>query len=338
MTVESRQRSPSPSFAALMDPARYTRRLFLEPHQAIEAVTPQRDLFVLAHLGIPRVDAADWRLEIAGLLERPLTLTLDDIRRLPARQVESFHQCAGAPRRPDLAVHRVANVVWSGVELADLLRTCGVHADARFLWAYGLDHGHYEDVSAKWYVKDVPLRRLDDGGVLLAYAVNGEPLAPEHGFPLRLIVPGYYGTNTVKWLWRLELAQARATGPFTTVLYNDPDPSAGGTRPVWEAPPEALIVVPAPGPLAASAMEVWGWAWAAAEIVQVDVSVDGGQSWSAARIERRRQWSWQRFTFDWRPGGTGSFTLAARATDSRGAVQPMSKARNAVHTVTVTIA
>lgn len=337
MTVESRHASPSPSFAAPMDPARYTRRIILEPHQAIEAVTPQRDLFVLAHLGIPRVDAADWRLEIGGLVERSLTLTLDDIRRLPARQVETFHQCAGAPRRPDLAARRVANVLWRGADLADLLRTCGVHADARFLWAYGLDHGRYEDVSAKWYVKDLPLTRLGEGGVLLAYAVNGEPLGPEHGFPLRLIVPGYYGTNTVKWLWRLELADARATGPFTTVLYNDPDPAAGGTRPVWEAPPEALIVAPAPGPLAAAAIAVWGWAWAAAEIVQVEVSVDGGQSWSPARVERRREWSWQRFVFDWRPTGAGSFTLAARATDSRGVVQPMSKARNAVHTVMVTI-
>jgi sulfane dehydrogenase subunit SoxC len=338
MTVESLPGSPAPAVAAPMDPARYTRRIMLEPHQAIEAVTPQRDLFVLAHLGIPRVDAAGWRLEIAGLVERPVTLTLDDIRRLPVRQVETFHQCAGAPRRPDLAARRIANVVWSGADLADLLRTCGVQADARFLWAYGLDHGDYDGVSAKWYVKDVPLTRLGDGGVLLAYAVNGEPLAPEHGFPLRLVVPGYYGTNTVKWLWRLELAAARATGPFTTVLYNDPDPSAGGTRPVWEAPPEALIVAPAAGPLAAGAIEVWGWAWGAAEIVQVEVSVDGGQRWSAARIERRRQWSWQRFVFDWRPAGAGNFTLAARATDSRGAIQPMGKARNAVHTVTVTIA
>jgi sulfane dehydrogenase subunit SoxC len=335
---ESGQDMPSPAFAAPMDPASYTRRILREPHQAVETVTPQRDLFVLAHLGIPRVDAGEWRLEIAGLVERSATLTFDDIRRLPERQVESFHQCAGAPRRPDLAVRRVANLVWSGADLADLLRTCGVRAEARFLWAYGLDRGEYDGVSAKWYVKDVPMTRLDEGGVLLAYAVNGEPLMPEHGFPLRLIVPGYYGTNTVKWLWRIELAEGRAAGPFTTVLYNDPDPSAGGTRPVWEAPPEALIVAPAPGPLAAASVEVWGWAWAAAGIAQVEVSVDGGETWSPARVEPRRQWSWQRFSFDWRPGGTGSFTLAARATDTRGAVQPMEKARNAVHTVTVAIA
>lgn len=345
MTVRSGQKSdhgvhqaaPSPAFAAPMDPAHYTRRVVLEPHQATAKVTPQRDLFVLAHLGIPQVDPTQWRLEIGGLVERPAALTLDDIRHLPARQVESFHQCAGFPRRADIAVRRVGNVVWSGVDLADLLRHRGIRPEAEFLWAYGLDHGDYDGVTAKWYVKDVPLTRLGDGGTLLATAVNGEPLTAEHGFPLRLIVPGYYGTNTVKWLWRIELAAGRAAGPFTTELYNDPNPATGGTRPVWEAPPESLIVAPAPGPLPGAPIEIWGWAWAASGVSQVEVSVDGGASWSPSRIESRRQWSWQRFVFNWRPAGAGSVTLAARATDARGAVQPMRKARNAVHTVTVTV-
>jgi DMSO/TMAO reductase YedYZ molybdopterin-dependent catalytic subunit len=342
MTTAGGPGSPMPSFTAPLDPPRFVRRVTLEPYQATDSVTAQRDLFVLAHLGVPQVDAAQWRLEIGGLVDRPLTLALDDIRRLPSRQVESFHQCAGFPRRADLAVRRVANVVWSGVDLADLLQTCGVGPDARFLWAYGLDHGHYDGVTAKWYVKDVPLSRLTDGGVLLAYAVNGEPLTPEHGFPLRLIVPGYYGTNSVKWLWRIELAQGRATGPFTTELYNDPNPSTGGTRPVWDAPPESLIVAPAPGPIPAAPLTIWGWAWAAAGVakvdVSVDVSVDGNETWLPARLEPRQQWSWQRFALDWQPAGTGSFTLAARATDTRGAIQPMQKARNAVHTVAISVA
>lgn len=328
----------SPSFAAPMEPRGYLRRIVHEPHQVTAPVTAQQDLFVLAHLGIPRVDAAAWRLAIAGLVERPATLSLAEILRLPARQVETFHQCAGAPRRADLAARRIANVIWRGVDLDALLRRCGIRPEARFLWAYGLDHGEYDGISAKWYLKDLPLGRLAAGGVLLAYAVNGECLTPEHGYPLRLVVPGYYGTNAVKWLWRLELADRRADGPFTTVLYNDPDPAAGGTRPVWEAPAEALIVAPAPGPLRAGPVEIWGWAWAAAGIVRVEISVDGGENWRPARVATRRQWAWQRFAFDWQPQRDGAYTLAARATDAHGACQPMAKARNAVHTVGVTVA
>jgi DMSO/TMAO reductase YedYZ molybdopterin-dependent catalytic subunit len=321
-----------------MEPAGYLRRIVHEPHQTTAPVTAQQDLFVLAHLGIPRVDAAAWRLAIAGLVERPATLSFEEILRLPAQQVETFHQCAGAPRRPDLATRRIANLVWRGVDLDALLRDCGIRPEARFLWAYGLDHGEYDGLSAKWYVKDLPLARLAEGGVLLAYAVNGEWLTPEHGHPLRLIVPGYYGTNAVKWLWRLELADRRAGGPFTTVLYNDPHPETGGTSPVWEAPPEALIVAPAPGPLPGGPVEIWGWAWAAAGIAQVEISIDGGESWRQAQLEPRRQWAWQRFSFDWQPPRDGAFTVAACATDTRGARQPIANARNAVHAVKVMVA
>jgi sulfane dehydrogenase subunit SoxC len=329
---------PSPSFAAPMEPAGYFRRLVHEPHETVAPLTQQQDLFVLAHLGIPRVDLTRWQLEIGGLVQWPATLRFENLRRLPERRVETFHQCAGAPRRSDLAMRRVANVVWHGVDLAELLRQCGIRDRARFLWAYGLDHGEYDGVAAEWYVKDMPLGRLAQGGVLLAYAVNGEPLAPEHGFPLRLVIPGYYGTNAVKWLWRLQLAEERAPSPFTTVLYNDPDPSAAGaTRPVWEAPPESLIVAPAPGMLSAATVEIWGWTWAASGVARVDVSVDRGESWSLARVEPRREWSWQRFTFEWRPAGGGSFVIAARATDTHGARQPKERARNAIHSVAVTV-
>ena len=320
-----------------MDPAHYVRRIVHEPHQTTARVTAQRDLFVLAHLGIPRVDPALWRLEIAGLVERPLTLSLDEIRRRPATRVESFHQCAGAPRRPDLATRRIANVQWEGIELAPLLAECGVAAEARYLWACGLDGGDYDGLAARWYVKDMPLSRLAEGGVLLAYAVNGEPLSPEHGFPLRLVIPGWYGTNAVKWLWRLELAAGRAAGPFTTTLYNDPDPTGAGTRPVWEAGPEALIVAPAPGLIARAPVEIWGWAWAARGVARVEVSLDGGGSWAAARLEPRREWSWQRFSYEWRPERPGAATLMARASDTQGATQPPEKARNAVHRVDIRV-
>jgi sulfane dehydrogenase subunit SoxC len=327
----------TPSFAAPLNPARYVRQLRLEPHQQTAPRTSQADLFTLAHLGIPEVDVAEWRLAIEGLVERPQLLTFDAIRQLPKREVESFHQCAGAPRRPDLAMRRVANLVWGGVDLSTLLATAGLRSEARFLWAFGLDHGDYDGESAEWYVKDMPLSRLAEGGVLLAYEVNGEPLMREHGFPLRLVIPGYYGTNAVKWLWRLELAERRAGGPFTTVLYNDPVPGSRETRPVWDAPPEALIVAPAGKLSGAGPFEIWGWAWAASGVAAVAISVDGGITWSPASLDPRRDWSWQRFAFSWQPSGTGSFTVLARATDTRGTVQPIAKARNAVHAVTIEI-
>jgi len=228
---------------------------------------------------------------------------------------------------------------WGGVDLATLLQTTGIRPEARYLWAYGLDRGAYEGMGEGNFQKDMPLARLAEGGVLLAYEINGALLSPERGFPLRLIIPGYYGTNDVKWLCRLELADSRAGGVFTTTLYNDPDDDAPGTkRPVWEAPPESAIVSPPPNVrLPLGPVEIWGWAWAARGVARVEISTDGGESWSAAALEPRSQYSWQRFALPWNPPAQGDFTIAARAIDAAGMVQRMSLARNAVHTVPVTI-
>jgi sulfane dehydrogenase subunit SoxC len=322
---------------APLDPAGLVRRLPLQPHQLGERITPQRDLFVLAHLGIARVEAASWQLEIGGLVERPLRFDFAAIRRLPKREVRSFHQCAGFPRRPDVATRRIGNVIWGGVELQAVLRDAAPLPEARFLHAHGLDHGGYDGERAGHYVKDLPLSRLAEGGVLLAYELNGEPLTPEHGFPLRLVVPGYYGTNCVKWLARLELARERAPGPFTTTLYNDPAPE-GGTRPVWAVAPESAIVAPGPGALPSRApREVWGWAWGSQAIARVEVSDDGGATWSEARLEPRTEWSWQRFQLLWSPAASGPATLMARATDVAGRTQPQERARNAIHKVDVLV-
>lgn len=316
------------------------RRIPLLPHQLLEPVTPQRDLFVLAHIGIPRIDVRSWRLEIGGMVERPVRLTMADIRGLPKRRVMSFHQCAGFPRRPDLPTRRIGNVVWGGIDLAALLQSVGVRPEARFLWAYGLDRGEYDGADCGHYAKDVPLERIARGDALLAYEVNGEKLSVEHGAPLRLVVPGYYGTNLVKWLCRIDLADRRSDGLFTTALYNDPvaDQPVGTTRPVWEAAPESVIVAPAPGPVpAAGPVRVWGWAWSGQGVERVEVSADAGATWRAAALEPREEYSWQRFSTEWVPPAAGAFTLTARATDRTGATQPASRARNALHTVEVEV-
>lgn len=328
-----------------MDPASGVRRFKLRPHEMTDPLTAADDLLVLAHLGIPRIEPRSWALRIDGLVGNVLTLGLDDLKARPKTVVEAVHQCCGSPFEPRVPTRRVANVRWGGVDLAALLGGIGLDPKARFLWSYGLDGGDFRGTACDWYVKDLPLERLAAGGVLIAYELNGVPLPAEHGFPARLVVPGYYGTNSVKWLWRLHLAEHRADGLFTTALYNDAgdaaDIAAGGParRPVWAIAPEAIIVAPAPDAAVAvgEPTEIWGWSWSFRGIARVEVSVDGGTSYRQATLEPRRGWAWQRFSLPWRPMDRGVAQICVRAFESSGAVQPPEGARNAIHTVDVAV-
>jgi DMSO/TMAO reductase YedYZ molybdopterin-dependent catalytic subunit len=326
-----------------MRPATGVRRVKLSPHELVDAVTATEDLFVLAHLGVPQVDPERWSLTIDGLVGRSQTLTFDDLKAQPKRIVEAVHQCCGNPLEPTTPTRRVTNVRWGGVDLAALLAGLEIDSGARFLWSYGLDGGVFAGTTCDWFIKDLPLERLAAGDVLIAYELNGEPLTAEHGFPARLVVPGYYGTNSVKWLWRLRVAEHRAEVPFTTTFYNDSASAAdraAGTplqRPVWGIAPESLIVAPAPNMVVgvSNPVEIWGWAWSFRGVDVVEVSVDGGASYVRAALERRRGWAWQRFALTWTPVERGEASLQVRAIDANGTGQPQAGARNATHTVRV---
>jgi sulfane dehydrogenase subunit SoxC len=287
-----------------MDPASGLRRIKLRPHEMSDTITASEDVFVLAHLGVPRIDPAQWRLSVDGLVGEARTLGLDDLKTRRKNTVEAVHQCCGNPLEPNLPTRRVVNVRWGGVDLAALLNELGVDPRARFLWSYGLDGGDFAGTDSDWYVKDMPLERLAAGGVLIAYEMNDAPLAAEHGFPVRLVVPGYYGTNSVKWLWRLHVAPHRAHTLFTTSLYNDAADehdiaaSLPARRPVWAIAPESIIVAPAPDASIAlgERTEIRGWAWSFGGVARAEVSVDGGASFARAALEQRRGWSWQRFS------------------------------------------
>ena len=221
---------------------------------------------------------------------------------------------------------------------------CGVSSDATYLWSYGADYGEFGGVSIDCYVKDLPIDRLD-ADVLIAYEVNDAPLPPENGFPARLVVPGFYGTNSVKWLTRISLQAKRASGPFTTRWYNDPILDAAGhdtgrTTPVWAIAPESVIVSPAPGAVLECGREyrIWGWAWADAGIRKVDIGLgEKGESWLPASVEPRVGRSWQQFEATWRPAAPGPLTLCSLAYSSDGSKQPFSGWRNAVYQVAVTV-
>ncbi|MDQ2735539.1 MAG: molybdopterin-dependent oxidoreductase, partial [Pseudomonadota bacterium] len=190
------------------------------------------------------------------------------------------------------------------------------------------------------YLKDLPLAKAMSDEVLLATTLNGAPLDERHGAPARLVVPGFYGTNSVKWLTEIQLAADRAQGYFTTTLYNDTVVTRDiiEKRPVWEVAPHSVIVAPGAGDrLLAGLQQLWGWAWSAYPVQTVEVSVDGGHSWDVAEVSPREDFCWQRFSFYWTPAALGQYTLLCRATDTSGFAQPKSGARNEVLKVNVVV-
>ena len=200
--------------------------------------------------------------------------------------------------------------------------------------------GAFAGTSSERYIKDVPLEIVRERPVLLAWELNGEPLTPEHGFPVRAVVPGFFGTNSVKWVTRIYLADTRPESLFTTRLYNRRVVVNGQERlePVRDLDVHSVIVVPAEADaLAPGAQTVEGWAWSAGPVRRVEVSVDGGATWQEARLElRRRGYVWQRFTLAWTARTPGSHRLECRATDEQGRMQPPT-GRNRTHAVNVTV-
>lgn len=303
-------------------------------HELTGFQTPEAKLFVVYHMGVPEL-RSPWQLEVDGLVEKPLTLSLADLEVLPKVDLPAFHECAGSPLRPSVPVRRVGNVVWRGVRLKAVLDMAGIRPEASYVWARGADSGIYPPTGtySDSYLKDLPLDKAVDDQVLLATEMNGAPLTENHGAPLRLIVPGYYGTNSVKWLTEIRLEKTRAEGLFTTTLYNDRHADGGVERrvPVWAVAPNSLIVAPAAGQrLPLQPVRIWGWAWGANHIDMVEVSTDGGNTWLPAQLDKRRGCSWQRFWLDWTPAGPGEHELVSRATDSARACQPGRGARNEV--------
>ena len=326
-----------------MNPRGLLTRIPLQPHQLLERRTRIVDTIVLCHLGVPQIESGAWSLQIDGLVRRPRRFSLCDLKQFPLIDVMSIHECAGSPLKPRVPTRRINNVQWSGVRLAEVLDTLEPEVSAKFLWSYGADHGEFDGIECDAYVKDLPIERVRED-VLIAFEMNGQPLHAEQGFPARLVVPGYYGTNSVKWLTRITVADRRARGPFTERWYNDPilDDSGnpvGRTQPVWSIAPESVIVSPAPGEelQLGEEVEIWGWAWADEEIAEVTISSDGGGEWLPAGLEPRSGRSWQRFSLVWRPMKTGKHDLSSKAGIADGTCQPVNGWRNATHSVSVRV-
>ncbi|MCV2489877.1 sulfite oxidase [Geodermatophilus sp. YIM 151500] len=298
-------------------------------------VMPNAHFYVRNHFQIPLLDPSAWRLEVVGRVERPLRLTLGELRAYRSQSTVVTMECAGNGRfLLDPAVPgeqwrhgAVSTAEWTGVPLAEVLDRVGVGTGAREVVFRGADHGTVDGrADPIRFERSLALDVVREAGVLLAYAMNGEPIPRRHGYPVRLVVPDWYGVASVKWLTEIELTDRPFEGYFQTEKYRYEWNGADRPRsePVTLQRVRALITDPAPDDeVDPGELTVRGVAWSgAAAIDRVEVSIDA-RPWQEARLvgERRRH-SWQWWELRTRLEATGAVSLRARATDLAGRSQP----------------
>jgi DMSO/TMAO reductase YedYZ molybdopterin-dependent catalytic subunit len=301
-------------------------------------ITPVGLHYLLTHFDIPHVDPDTWRLEIGGLVERPLTMALDDIKARPSRTLAVTMECAGNGRalyepralsQPWL-LEAVGTAEWTGTPLGPVLEEAGLRPEALEVVFTGLDRGIQGEVEHD-YERSLPLAEALRDEVMLVWAVNGRALPPQHGFPLRLLVPSWYGMTHVKWLRSITVVDEPFRGWQQEVAYHIRESEDDPGSPVTRILPRSLMVPPGIPDfltrkrfLAAGPCVLEGRAWSGTPPVRrVEVSVDGGESWvDAALGEPVSEFAWQGWTYTWE-AEPGEHVLSCRATDDGGRTQPV---------------
>jgi sulfite oxidase len=309
-----------------------------------DCVTDTAAFYVRSHGPVPEIDPGAWRLRVCGLVQRELTLSLETLREaFRERSVTATLQCAGNRRAGLIAIRDIpgespwgpgatGTAVWTGVALADVLALAGPLTLASDVGFEGADLCP-EAKPVQRFGGSIPLDKARRSEVLLAWAMNGEPLAPVHGAPLRVVVPGYIGARSVKWLERIELRPEPWPGFFQHVVYRlvaaDEAPGPGVGMPLGLVALNSDVLSPRDGEtVTAGPVDVCGYAFAGGDryVARVDVSVDGGASWTQADLlEDLGRWAWRqwRITLDLAPG---EHELIVRAWDSSAATQPEDEA------------
>jgi DMSO/TMAO reductase YedYZ molybdopterin-dependent catalytic subunit len=329
------------------------------PLEALRSdITPAGMHYVLIHYDVPFVEEASHELTLEGF-DRPQNLSLGDLRSRPAVTAPVTFECAGNGRalfdvRPfsqPWLLEAVGTARWTGTPLAGVLRDVGVPTGTVELLFTGVDRG-VEGGQEQRYERALPLDEAMREEVLLVYAMNDQPLPPQHGGPLRLLVPGWYGMTNVKWLSRITALSALYDGYQNAVAYRLRSTPDEDGEPVSRIRVRSLMVPPGiptfperDRVVAAGPTSLEGRAWSgSAPIERVEVSIDGGRNWSEAELEPAPSpYAWHRWTYDW-TAPHGTHELACRATDAAGATQPLEPepntggyANNAVHRVRVTV-
>jgi DMSO/TMAO reductase YedYZ molybdopterin-dependent catalytic subunit len=305
-------------------------RPMIDWEQLTDWMTPGAQFFSVGHYGTPKLDAAQWRLEITGLVNRPRSFTLDEIKARRRREIIATLECSGNGSSPAF-MGAVGNTRWTGTPLAPLLKECGLKKNAIEIVFFGgdektekiRDHDYPQNFARSLSLPDA----LQDK-ILLAYEMDGRPLPVEHGFPLRLIVPGWYGIAWVKWLKRVEAQDRRFMGRFMARDYvtirgeETPD----GT--IWRETSVTRLNVKS---LVARVLRrtdgrvrVTGAAWTdGTPLKTVELKIDDGP-WLAAQLDKQSHapYAWTFWNYEWKNPAPGEHALVSRATDANGVIQP----------------
>jgi DMSO/TMAO reductase YedYZ molybdopterin-dependent catalytic subunit len=304
-------------------------------------LTPTALFYIRSHFPQPRIDPSSYRLEIDGAVRHRLSLSLEELRGMPSETRVVTLECAGNSRvflvpqveGAQWELGAVGNAQWTGVPLAVLLERAGLTEDACEIVLEGADRGTPKEPPVPpnpiSYARSLRRDKALRGEVLVAYQMNGRDLTPDHGFPVRAIVPGHYGMASVKWLTKIEAVREPFRGYWQTSDYGYWDEQGGRPvrRALGEMPVKSQIARPrvyetlAPG----KAYTIIGAAWTGErEVTEINVSTDGGATWRQADfIDPAQRYSWRRWKLDWlTPHKAGQYTLLARAKDAAGGVQP----------------
>jgi DMSO/TMAO reductase YedYZ molybdopterin-dependent catalytic subunit len=296
-------------------------------------ITPSGAHYVRSHFAHPAIDARRHRIEVDGAVADCAAVTMHELCGLGERSVTVTLECAGNGRisMPPLAPGEpfdegaLSTATWTGTPLRALLERVGLRPGAVEILAQGADSGTPSGSSETMaYARALPREKALEPDTLLAWAMNGAALPVEHGGPVRLVVPGWYGMASVKWLSRLRALERPFAGWFQTTHYVLVQPD-GTRRPLTTMRVKSRVVAPAQNErVPAGRLRVCGWAWSGAgPITRVDVALDGGERWVEAKLERPESaYAWTGFAVDLDVASRGRHTVRSRATDAAGNIQP----------------
>jgi sulfite oxidase len=303
-------------------------------------LTPVDAFFVRQHLPRPApIAPAAYRLTINGRVSKPVEVTLADLQRLPQQTVPAVIECTGngrgfySPKVPGIQWLRgaIGNAEWTGPRISDVLKLAGVSESAPWVEIDGADRGA---LATPDFVRSMPMHKAMHPATLLALKMNGQPLPDIHGAPARLIVPGWDGTSSVKWVTRLTAADQQTAGFFMNPGYRYPKYAlAPGSAPkpaelevIEGMPVKSTITAPEDqSRMPMGAVTIRGFAWAGEHAIdRVDVSTDGGSRWQPAELTGAKlPFAWRLWRVEWKPSQPGYYSILSRATDSAGRVQPI---------------